>query len=70
MPRKVEEDRFELANELTEDESYFLEQEETKLAAIRSKLATGESQLDKGQFIDDESFIAGLIIDAQTRMEH
>jgi len=57
MPRKVGENHF----GLVEGKSHFLEQEEIKLVTIRFKLAIGESQLDKGQFIDGEDFIRGLL---------
>ena len=38
-----------------------LEVEETKLEALRAKLAEGEAQLDKGQGIDGQSFMDKLI---------
>lgn len=58
---KIEEGRFESTSEAVRAGLRLLEEEETKLAALRSKLAVGKAQLDNGEFVDGESFIKELI---------
>ncbi|RBP53210.1 type II toxin-antitoxin system ParD family antitoxin [Arenicella xantha] len=38
-----------------------IEEDEAKLTAIRSKLAMGEAQLDRGEFVNGDDFINKLI---------
>ena len=58
---KIEEGRFESVSEAVRAGLRLLEEDESKLEAIRVKLATGEAQLDRGEFVDGETFIAELI---------
>jgi len=58
---KIEEGRFESTSEAIRAGLRFLEEEETKLAAIRSEFAIGKKQLDNGELGDGESFIKELI---------
>lgn len=61
IDNKIEEGRFESTSEAVRAGLRLLEEEETKLAAIRSKLAVGKAQLNQGEFVDGESFIKELI---------
>lgn len=58
---KIEEGRFESVSEAVRAGLRLLEEDESKLEAIRAKLAAGEAQLDRGEFIDGEKFMAELI---------
>ena len=58
---KIQEGRFESTSEAVRAGLRLLEEDETKLAVIRNKLAAGEAQLNKGDFVDGESFIKELI---------
>ena len=58
---KIEEGRFESVSEAVRAGLRLLEENESKLAAIRVKLTAGEAQLDQGEFVDGETFIAELI---------
>lgn len=60
MPKREDKDSLELTNEL-------VEQEETKLSAIRSTLAIGVVQLDNGEFVDGEGFISDLILKTKSQ---
>ena len=53
---KIEEGRFESTSEAVRAGLRLLEENETKLAAIRNKLAAGEAQLNQGEFVDGKSF--------------
>ncbi|MDD2466849.1 MAG: type II toxin-antitoxin system ParD family antitoxin [Desulfobulbus sp.] len=58
---KVSQGRFDNTSEAIRAGLRLLEIEETKLDALRAKLAEGESQLDKGQGVDGQSFMNQLI---------
>lgn len=58
---KIEEGRFESTSEAVRAGLRLLEEDETKLSAIRNKLAVGEVQLDRGELIDGEKFLKELI---------
>ena len=58
---KVKEGRFGSTSEAVRAALRLLEEDEAKLEAIRAKLAAGEAQLDRGEFIDGEKFMAELI---------
>ncbi len=58
---KISQGRFDNTSEAIRAGLRLLEVEETKLEALRSKLAEGEAQLDKGQGIDGQSFMDKLI---------
>ena len=58
---KIEEGRFESVSEAVRAGLRLLEEDESKLEAIRVKLAIGEAQLDRGEFVDGENFIGELL---------
>ena len=58
---KIQEGRFESTSEAVRAGLRLLEEDETKLEAIRNRLAEGQAQLDRGEFIDGEQFIKELI---------
>ena len=58
---KISQGRFDNTSEAIRAGLRLLEVEETKLEALRLKLAEGEAQLDKGQGIDGQSFMDKLI---------
>jgi len=58
---KIEEGRFESTSEAVRAGLRLLEEDEAKLTAIRSKLAVGEAQLERGEFVDGDKFIKELI---------
>jgi antitoxin ParD1/3/4 len=58
---KIEEGRFESTSEAVRAGLRLLEEDEAKLAAIRSKLTIGEAQLDRGEFVNGDEFIKELI---------
>ena len=58
---KIEEGHFESTSEAVRAGLRLLEENETKLAAIRNILAVGEAQLNQGDFVDGKSFIKELI---------
>jgi len=58
---KIAEGRFESVSEAVRAGLRLLEEDESKLEAIRAKLADGEAQLDREEFIDGEKFMAELI---------
>lgn len=58
---KIEEGRFESTSEAVRAGLRLLEENEAKLTAIRSKLAIGEAQLDRGEFVNGGDFIKELI---------
>lgn len=58
---KISQGRFDNTSEAVRAGLRLLEVEETKLEALRVKLAEGEMQLDKGQGIDGQSFMDKLI---------
>jgi antitoxin ParD1/3/4 len=58
---KIEEGRFESTSEAVRAGLRLLEEDETKLTAIRSKLAIGKAQLDRGEFVNGDEFINELI---------
>ena len=58
---KISQGRFDNTSEAVRAGLRLLEVEETKLEALRAKLAEGEAQLDKGQGIDGQSFMDELI---------
>ncbi|HKL81282.1 MAG TPA: type II toxin-antitoxin system ParD family antitoxin [Desulfobacter sp.] len=58
---KVLQGRFDNTSEAVRAGLRLLEVEETKLEALRAKLAEGEAQLDRGQGIDGQSFMDKLI---------
>lgn len=57
----ISQGRFDNTSEAIRAGLRLLEVEETKLEALRLKLAEGEAQLDKGQGIDGQSFMDKLI---------
>ena len=61
IDNKIEEGRFESTSEAVSAGLRLLEEDETKLAVIRNKLAVGEAQLNQGDFVDGKSFIKELI---------
>ena len=58
---KIQEGRFESTSEAVRAGLRLLEEDETKLEAIRNRLAEGQAQLDRGEFVDGEQFIKELI---------
>lgn len=58
---KISQGRFDNTSEAVRAGLRLLEIEETKLEALRAKLAEGEAQLDKGQGIDGQAFMNELI---------
>jgi antitoxin ParD1/3/4 len=58
---RISQGRFDNASEAVRAGLRLLEVEETKLEALRAKLAEGEAQLDNGQGIDGQSFMDKLI---------
>lgn len=58
---KIEQGRFDNMSEAVRAGLRLLEVEETKLEALRAKLAEGEAQLDAGQGVDGPSFMKKLI---------
>ncbi len=58
---KISQGRFDNTSEAVRAGLRLLEIEETKLEALRAKLAEGEAQLDKGQGIDGQAFVNELI---------
>ena len=61
IDNKIEEGRFESTSEAVRAGLRLLEEDEAKLSAIRSKLAVGEAQLDRGEFVNGDEFIKELI---------
>jgi antitoxin ParD1/3/4 len=59
---KIEEGRFESTSEAVRAGLRLLEEDEAKLTAIRAKLAIGEAQLDRGEFVHGDEFIKELIV--------
>lgn len=58
---RIQAGRFESVSEAVRAGLRLLEENETKLDAIKSKLAVGEAQLEQGQGIDGEQFMQDLI---------
>jgi antitoxin ParD1/3/4 len=58
---KIEEGRFESPSEAVRAGLRLLEEDEAKLTAIRAKLAVGETQLDRGEFVNGDEFIKEMI---------
>ncbi len=58
---KISQGRFDNTSEAVRAGLRLLEVEEIKLEALRARLAEGEAQLDKGQEVDGQSFMDGLI---------
>ena len=58
---EIKEGRFESTSEAVRAGLRLLEENEIKLAAIRSKLAVGEAQLDRGEFVNGSEFMKELI---------
>lgn len=58
---KIKEGRYGSTSEAVRAALRLLEEDETKLEAIRTKLAVGEAQLERGEFIDGNKFMAELI---------
>lgn len=61
IDNKIKEGRYGSTSEAVRAALRLLEEDETKLEAIRAKLAVGEAQLERGEFIDGDKFIAELI---------
>ena len=61
IDNKIEEGRFKSTSEAVRAGLRLLEEDETKLTVIRSKLAIGEAQLDRGEFVNGDDFIKELI---------
>ena len=61
IDEKIDEGRFESTSEAVRAGLRLLEEDEAKLTAIRAKLAVGEAQLDRGEFINGDEFIKELI---------
>jgi len=59
---KISQGRFDNTSEAVRAGLRLLEVEETKLEALRAKLAEGEAQLDKGQGVDGQSFMDQLML--------
>ena len=58
---KISQGRFDNTSKAVRAGLRLLEVEETKLEALRTRLAEGEAQLDKGQGVDGQSFMDKLI---------
>jgi antitoxin ParD1/3/4 len=58
---KIEEGRFESVSEAVRAGLRLLEEDESKLEVIRAKLRAGEEQLDRGEFVDGETFMEELL---------
>jgi antitoxin ParD1/3/4 len=58
---KINEGRFESSSGAVRAASRLLEEREIKLEVLRQKLAVGESQLDRGEGVDGETFIQQLM---------
>ncbi len=58
---KIDEGRFESTSEAVRAGLRLLEEDEAKLTAIRSKLAVGQAQLDRGEFVNGDELIKDLI---------
>jgi len=61
IDEKIDEGRFESVSEAVRAGLRLLEENEAKLTAIRTKLAVGEAQLDRGEFVNGDEFIRELI---------
>ena len=61
IDEKIDEGRFESTSEAVRAGLRLLEEDEAKLTALRSKLAVGEAQLDRSEFINGDEFIKELI---------
>ncbi|MFT5114773.1 MAG: antitoxin ParD1/3/4 [Parasphingorhabdus sp.] len=61
IDQKITEGRFESTSEAVRAGLRLLEEDETKLAAIRDKLSKGEEQINQGQFLDGEKFMQELL---------
>lgn len=61
IDNKIEEGRFESVSEAVRAGLRLLEEDESKLEAIQAKLAIGETQLDRGEFVNGEKFIDELL---------
>ena len=58
---KISQGRFDNTSEAVRAGLRLLEVEETKLEVLRTKLAEGEAQLDKGQGVEGQAFMDELI---------
>lgn len=58
---KIQQGRFESTSEAVRAGLRLLEEHETKLDILKTKLAVGESQLDQGQGVDGDTFMQELI---------
>jgi antitoxin ParD1/3/4 len=58
---KIEEGRFESTSKAVRAGLRLLVEDEAKLTATRAKLAIGEAQLNRGEFVNGDDFIKELI---------
>ena len=63
IDQKIAEGRFESTSEAVRAGLRLLEEDETKLTAIRNKLAEGEKQIENGQIFDGDQFMKRLLGD-------
>jgi antitoxin ParD1/3/4 len=61
VSEKIEQGRFESTSEAVRAGLRLLEADETKLQILREKLAISKAQADKGEVVDGEEFMQGLI---------
>ncbi len=58
---KIQAGRFESTSEAVRAGLRLLEEQEAQLDLLRQRLAKGEAELDRGEGVDGEEFMSGLL---------